>query len=150
MLNFKTKDDAIKSKMGNVYFLLIEKLIEKGNKNVIEENINKIAYKINTEKDEEMKSQYEFISQILQKKKIKYELTNKDKTKEKGKDNYSSLIQDILNENFVDTDDKEIKSNYVLDELKKKIQKSLSISSDENSLIEKEIKNENKSIKKSS
>ena len=84
-LNFKTKDDAIKSKMGNVYFLLIEKLIEKGNKNVIEENINKIAYKINTEKDEEMKSQYEFISQILQKKKIKYELTNKDKTKEKGK-----------------------------------------------------------------
>ena len=134
--------------MGNVYFLLIEKLIEKGNKNVIEENINKIAYKINTEKDEEMKSQYEFISQILQKKKIKYELTNKDKTKEKGKDNYSPLIQDILNENFVDTDDKEIKSNYVLDELKKKIQKSLSISSDENSLIKKEIKNENKSIKK--
>ena len=147
MLNIKTKDDSIKNKIGNIYSLLIEKLNKNENKNYFEDNINKLDQKINLEKDEEMKSQFEFIKEIIQKKKINYELTNKN-NEIKKKNNYSSLIQDILNESFIDNNDKEIKSNYALNELKNKMEKLSSISADENKFIEKEIKNENKNIKK--
>ena len=145
MLNIKTKDDSIKNKIGNIYSLLIEKINKKEQKNYFDENIKKLEQKINIEKDEELKNQFDFIKQILQKKKINYELLNKNNENE---NNYSSLIKDILNEKFKDENEKENKSNFILNELKNKIKKSSSISSDENKFIEKEIKNENKNIKK--